>query len=113
MSLVVVGSVAFDGIETPFGKVDKIIGGSGTYIAYCASYFTKNVKQQINKIDLLILYFKGSFALGIGFGIYRYNKDFKDLANLNPKLVKEFLNQAQRIITLGRKELKNYGNGPI
>ncbi len=44
MSLVVVGSVAFDGIETPFGKVDKIIGGSGTYISYCASYFTKNVK---------------------------------------------------------------------
>lgn len=44
MSLVVVGSVAFDGIETPFGKVDKIIGGSGTYISYCASYFTQNVK---------------------------------------------------------------------
>jgi sugar/nucleoside kinase (ribokinase family) len=44
MSLVVIGSVAFDGIETPFGKVDKIIGGSGTYVSFSASYFTKNVK---------------------------------------------------------------------
>jgi sugar/nucleoside kinase (ribokinase family) len=45
MSLVVVGSMAFDAIETPFGKSDKIVGGAGTYIAYCASYFTKPVKQ--------------------------------------------------------------------
>lgn len=44
MSLVVVGSMAFDAIETPFGKSDKIIGGAGTYIAWCASYFT-GVKQ--------------------------------------------------------------------
>jgi len=41
MSLLVVGSVAFDAIETPFGKVDKIIGGSGTYISISASYFNK------------------------------------------------------------------------
>ncbi|SJZ33167.1 PfkB family carbohydrate kinase [Sediminibacterium ginsengisoli] len=44
MSLVVVGSMAFDAIETPFGKSDKIIGGAGTYIAWCASNFT-SVKQ--------------------------------------------------------------------
>ena len=43
MSLVVVGSVAFDAIETPFGKTDKIIGGAATYISLSASYFTKNV----------------------------------------------------------------------
>ncbi|NQY11769.1 MAG: sugar kinase [Flavobacteriales bacterium] len=43
MSLLVVGSVAFDAIETPFGKTDKIIGGAGTYIGLSASYFTKNV----------------------------------------------------------------------
>ncbi|AHM62532.1 carbohydrate kinase [Flammeovirgaceae bacterium 311] len=42
MSLLVVGSVAFDALETPFGKTDKIIGGSGTYISMAASYFTKN-----------------------------------------------------------------------
>jgi sugar/nucleoside kinase (ribokinase family) len=44
MSLVVVGSMAFDAIETPFGKSDKIVGGAGTYIAWCASNFTP-VKQ--------------------------------------------------------------------
>jgi len=44
MSLVVVGSMAFDAIETPFGKSDRIIGGAGTYIAWCASNFTP-VKQ--------------------------------------------------------------------
>ncbi len=44
MSLVVVGSMAFDAIETPFGKSDKIIGGAGTYIAWCATNFAP-VKQ--------------------------------------------------------------------
>jgi sugar/nucleoside kinase (ribokinase family) len=44
MSLLVVGSVAFDALETPFGKTDKIIGGSGTYISLAASYFTKTTK---------------------------------------------------------------------
>lgn len=44
MSLVVVGSMAFDAIETPFGKSDKIIGGAGTFIAWCASNFVP-VKQ--------------------------------------------------------------------
>jgi len=43
MSLLVVGSVAYDGIETPFGKVDKILGGSATYISLTSSYFQKNV----------------------------------------------------------------------
>lgn len=42
MSLITVGSVAFDAIETPFGKTDKIIGGAGTYIALSSSYFTDN-----------------------------------------------------------------------
>lgn len=44
MSLIVVGSMAFDAIETPFGKTDKIIGGAGTYLAWCASNFVP-VKQ--------------------------------------------------------------------
>ncbi|HET6228301.1 MAG TPA: PfkB family carbohydrate kinase [Bacteroidia bacterium] len=43
MSLLVVGSVAFDAIETPFGKTDKILGGAATYISLAASYFTKNI----------------------------------------------------------------------
>lgn len=41
MSLVTVGSVAFDALETPFGKTDKIVGGAGTYISISASYFTE------------------------------------------------------------------------
>ncbi|MDJ1495801.1 PfkB family carbohydrate kinase [Cytophagaceae bacterium DM2B3-1] len=44
MSLIAVGTVAFDALETPFGKTDKIIGGSATYITLAASYFTKDVK---------------------------------------------------------------------
>src|SRR4051812_8752767 len=43
MSLLVVGSVAFDAIETPFGKTDKIIGGAATYITLASSYFAKKV----------------------------------------------------------------------
>ena len=40
MSLLVVGSVAFDGIETPFGKVEKTLGGAASYFALAASHFT-------------------------------------------------------------------------
>ncbi len=39
MSLLTVGSVAFDAIETPYGKTDKIVGGAGTFIALASSYF--------------------------------------------------------------------------
>ncbi len=42
MSLLTVGSVAFDAIETPFGKTDKIIGGAATYISLAASFYKKN-----------------------------------------------------------------------
>jgi len=37
--------MAFDAIETPFGKVDRIVGGSATYVAYAASNFVNDVKQ--------------------------------------------------------------------
>jgi len=42
MSLLTVGSVAFDAIETPYGKTDKIVGGAGTFISLAASYFVQN-----------------------------------------------------------------------
>src|SRR6188474_1516363 len=45
MSLISVGTMAFDAIETPFGKIDKIIGGSATYVAYAASNFVKPIQQ--------------------------------------------------------------------
>jgi len=41
MSLVVVGSVAYDGVETPHGRVERMLGGACTYISLAASYFTK------------------------------------------------------------------------
>ncbi len=43
MSLLAIGTVAFDSIETPFGKAEKIIGGSCSYISLAASYFTPKV----------------------------------------------------------------------
>jgi sugar/nucleoside kinase (ribokinase family) len=43
MSLLVVGTVAFDAIETPFGKTDKIVGGAASYIALAASYFNRDM----------------------------------------------------------------------
>jgi sugar/nucleoside kinase (ribokinase family) len=45
MSLITVGTMAFDAIETPFGKINKIVGGSATYVAYAASNFVKPVQQ--------------------------------------------------------------------
>jgi len=45
MSLISVGTMAFDAIETPFGKIEKIIGGSAIYVAYAAANFVKPVQQ--------------------------------------------------------------------
>jgi sugar/nucleoside kinase (ribokinase family) len=71
MSLLVVGSVAFDAIETPFGKTDKIIGGSGTYISLSASYFTKNtslvavVGEDFKRSDIEMMQNHGINTLGL------------------------------------------------
>jgi sugar/nucleoside kinase (ribokinase family) len=43
MSLLVIGTVAFDAIETPFGKTDKIVGGAATFISLSASYFASKI----------------------------------------------------------------------
>lgn len=45
MSVIAVGTMAFDAIETPFGKVDRIVGGSATYVAYAASHLVQPVLQ--------------------------------------------------------------------
>ena len=45
MAIITLGSMAFDAIETPFGKIDKIVGGSATYVAYAASHLTQPVQQ--------------------------------------------------------------------
>ncbi len=45
MAIITLGTMAFDAIETPFGKIDKIVGGSATYVAYAASNFAKPIQQ--------------------------------------------------------------------
>jgi sugar/nucleoside kinase (ribokinase family) len=45
MAIIILGSMAFDAIETPFGKIDRIIGGSAIYIAYAASHLTQPIQQ--------------------------------------------------------------------
>ncbi len=44
MSLLTVGTLAFDSIQTPFGKRERVLGGSCTYVSYAASYFTDEIK---------------------------------------------------------------------
>lgn len=44
MSLLAVGTVAFDDIETPSGRAERVIGGAATYITLAASYFTQNLQ---------------------------------------------------------------------
>lgn len=43
MSLLTIGTVAFDSIETPYGKAEMVVGGACTYISYAASYFTDKI----------------------------------------------------------------------
>jgi sugar/nucleoside kinase (ribokinase family) len=50
MSLLIVGTVAFDAIETPFGKTDKIVGGAATYISLAASYFHKSKNNLVSVV---------------------------------------------------------------
>ena len=49
MSVIAVGTMAYDAIETPLGKTDRIVGGSATYVAYAASNFV----QPINQISIV------------------------------------------------------------
>ncbi len=44
MSLLTVGTIAFDSIETPFGRAERVVGGAGVYIPLAASYFTDDLK---------------------------------------------------------------------
>lgn len=71
MSLLVVGSVAFDAIETPFGKTDKIIGGAATYISLASAFFGKQVKLvavvggDFPKADIAMLQSRGVATEGL------------------------------------------------
>ena len=45
MAIITLGTMAFDAIETPFGKIDRIVGGSATYVAYAASHLSQPIQQ--------------------------------------------------------------------
>ena len=70
MSIVVVGSVAYDGVETPYGKVDRMLGGAATYIGLSASFFhpvrlVGVVGEDFAQADLDLLSSKGIDVSGI------------------------------------------------
>lgn len=110
MSLMVVGSMAFDALETPFGKVDRIIGGSAVYAAWAASNFSKPIKQvsiiggdfpqeELDKLAARGVEFEGVEVVKDGKSFFwsgRYHMDMNTrdtlvtdlnvLAQFNPKL---------------------------
>jgi sugar/nucleoside kinase (ribokinase family) len=110
MKLVTVGTVAFDNIETPFGRADKVVGGAATYISLAASFFleeqgivsvvgedfptdmmAKMKAKGIDQAGLEILKGKESFFWS---GKYHYDMNTRDtletrlnvLLDLDPKL---------------------------
>src|SRR5690606_20172166 len=110
MSLVIVGTVAFDAIETPFGQTDKIVGGAATFAGVAASYLYNEVKlvsvvgEDCGDDNLDILKAKGIDVEGVEvvkggktfFWSGRYHNDMNSrdtlvtelnvLADFNPKL---------------------------
>ena len=90
MSILVVGTVAFDAIETPFGKTDKIVGGAATYICLSSSFFTKklNLVSVVGEDGSRIIPFANIFVQGpltggliiLTLNLSRYNQaDISDI----------------------------------
>jgi sugar/nucleoside kinase (ribokinase family) len=78
MSLVITGTMAFDALETPFGKVDRIIGGSATYAAWAASSLYHDIKQvSIVGYDFPQEEFDQLAARGVAFEGVEVKKDEK------------------------------------
>jgi sugar/nucleoside kinase (ribokinase family) len=112
MSMVIVGSVAYDGVETPHGKVDRMLGGACTYIALSASFFTKPkivavVGDDFAPEDTALLESRGIDLAGLErvsgksfFWAGRYSPDMNDretlatelnvFADFNPKLPESY-----------------------
>ena len=112
MSLVVVGSVAYDGVETPHGRVDRMLGGAATYISLSASFFTKTnlvgvVGDDFAKEDTELLAHHGIDLEGLErvpgktfFWAGKYSDDMNDrttlqtdlnvFADFNPKLPESY-----------------------
>jgi len=112
MSMVVVGSVAYDGVETPHGKVDRMLGGACTYISLSASFFTQPkivavVGDDFEKKDIELLASRGIDLAGLErvpgktfFWAGVYSQDMNDretlttelnvFANFDPKLPESY-----------------------
>jgi len=114
MSLLTVGTVAFDSIETPMGKADRIIGGAATYASIAASYFVKDIRlvsvvgDDFPKEEMKYLLKRGINLDGLEIkegeksffwaGKYSSNMNSRDtistelnvLADFNPKLPKHY-----------------------
>jgi sugar/nucleoside kinase (ribokinase family) len=96
--MVVVGSVAYDGVETPHGKVDRMLGGAATYIALSASFFTQPrivavVGEDFAEEDAGLLVSRGIDLAGLErvpgksfFWAGRYSPDMNDRETLTTEL---------------------------
>ncbi len=121
MSLVVVGSVAYDGVETPHGRVERMLGGAATYISLAASFFTSPklvgiVGEDFAGEDTQLLLDHGVDLEGLErvpgktfFWAGKYSADMNDretlatdlnvFANFDPKIPKSY--QSARYLLLG------------
>jgi sugar/nucleoside kinase (ribokinase family) len=128
MELITVGTVAFDNIETPFGKAEKVVGGAATYISLAASFFIKRQgivsvvggdfpasmmrmmrEKGIDLAGLEVLRDRESFFWS---GRYHYDMNTRDtletrlnvLLDLDPELTTEY--KATRYLMLGNLDPK-------
>jgi sugar/nucleoside kinase (ribokinase family) len=128
MSLVAVGSVAYDGVETPHGRVDRMLGGACTYIALAASYFTRVgivavVGDDFERRDLDLLESHGIDLAGLEkvagktfFWAGKYSADMNEretlrtdlnvFADFNPKLPESYRTQPYLLLGNIQPELQ-------
>lgn len=123
MAIITLGTMAFDAIETPFGKVEKIVGGSATYVAYSASHLTQPIQQisivgndfpqeemedlkkrnvQLEGVEIVpdqkSFFWSGKYHLDMN-SRDTLITDLNVLANFNPKVPEEY--QGSQFLMLG------------
>src|SRR5439155_1590979 len=136
MPLLVVGSVAFDALESPYGKVDRAVGGAATYFAVAASFFTHVnlvgiVGDDFTEVDAQIFrvrsfFWAGRYSQNLNERVtlttelnvfaqfkprlpekYR-NSEYVFLANIAPDLQREVLHQVKKKPKLAAMDTMNY-----
>jgi hypothetical protein len=92
MNLITVGSVAFDAIETPFGKTDKIVGGAGTFISLSSSFFVEKQGMMPVKTDGYVLSEDDWFRLQSQVNRFysRYDQDWIDEQNEKNRKIRKW-----------------------